>query len=127
MIFKSREKLIEEYSKFNFGILIGFKSIFFAIKIVDEGASEINEKHPREELSLLWFDIMLVFYILMFGSYQAFWAVTGFFYIPYTFDLFILAASWKRFGYSLVEFWIKSVATLLVGAFIMILVHFFLF
>lgn len=124
---KSQQKLVDRYSKFDFGILISFKSIFYAIKLVDENATEINEKHPKEELWMLWFNVMLIFYFLMFCSYKAFWVATGIFYFPYTYDLVVLSLCWKRFGYSRLQFWLASIATLVAGVAIMFLVHFYVF
>lgn len=90
----------EKPEQIKVGWTISFKTMSFLLNKISEETKVIDEHHPKEELMSIWTNIMMVYFVLFAFSYSVLIAVTGVFFIFYTYVLVQLYNVWKQFKYS---------------------------
>ena len=95
------------------GFVVSFKSMQVLLEKIEDETGEWDEKHPKQELTILWLGLMFVFLILFLFTYSVLALVTVFFYMLYGYILVRMFKTWNRFKYSKVQFWLMTILTLL--------------
>ena len=78
--------------------------MYLALIVLRDQTTEVNEKHPKEELLSIWSNLMIIFIVLFALTYSILIYGTGLFFIFYGYVLFALYRTWNHFGYSKAKF-----------------------
>ena len=99
--------------EFKVKFTINFKKIYTYVGELSETVLEVNEKHPRDSLMVLWAGTMVGFFIFFLFSYQITYLVTLPFMIFYFIAITRIFSAWKSFNYKAAPYWLMTVAALI--------------
>ena len=112
--------------EFKVRFTINFKKIYTYVGELSETVLEVNEKHPKDSLMVLWAGTMTGLFIFFLFSYQITYLVTLPFMIFYFIAVTRIFSAWKSFRYSAVPYWLMTVTALICEFVIaMVLQHLF--
>lgn len=97
------------------GFRFGFKGMSFLIDRIVEETREFDEKHPKDDLRFILFNDLLIIAILVTFSYNVLMIATIFFVLFYGYILIQLSKAWKRFNYSMKEYWLMAIIGLIIA------------
>ena len=90
---------------------INFKKIFMYAGQVEESTLEVNDKHPKDSLMILWAGIMVGIAIFFVVAYNIFTFIALPFLGLYVWALVRVAKCWKGYHYNMVQFWLMTAVT----------------
>ncbi len=108
------ENAPRQEEKIKTGRIFSFKTMSFVINKIKDETREWDDKHPKDDLISMWMNIMLVFLILFTFTYNILIVATGVFFFFYFFVLVQMYGAWKQFGYSKAEYWVMTIAGVLI-------------
>lgn len=109
------EELKNEDEEIEVGFCLKFKTMTLIIdKIIDE-TKEYDEKHPKDDLISLLINDLVILSVLVMFSYNVLMIVTVFFMLFYGYILIQIGKAWKRFNYSMGQYWLLTIIGLIVA------------
>lgn len=97
------------------GFCLKFKTMTLLIdKIIDE-TREYDEKHPKDDLISLLINDLLILSVLVMFSYSVLMIATVFFMLFYGYILLQIGKAWKRFNYSMGQYWLLTIVGLIIA------------
>lgn len=109
------EELQQRKAEFKVGFMFSFKSMNTVIEKIEDETSEWDDKHPKKDLMKIWFNVMVIFLVLLCFTYSVIALATLFFFFFYGFVIIRLFGAWKRFGYSKAGYWLMTVLGFIVN------------
>ena len=103
------EELQQRKVELKVGFMFSFKSMNTVIEKIEDETSEWDDKLPKKDLMKIWFNVMLIFLVLLCFTYSVMALATLFFFFFYGFVIIRLFGAWKRFGYSKAGYWLMTV------------------
>ena len=109
------EELQQRKPEFKVKFMFSFKSMNTVIEKIEDETSEWDDKHPKKDLMKIWFNVMLIFLVLLCFTYSVMALATLFFFFFYGFVIIRLFGAWKRFGYSKAGYWLMTLVGFIVA------------
>ena len=97
------------------GFRLGFKGMSFLIDRIVEETREYDEKHPKDDLRFILFNDLVIIAVLVTFSYNILMIATVFFMLFYGYLLIQIGKAWKRFNYSMMQYWLMTIIGLIVA------------
>lgn len=101
--------------KIKYGRIFSFKTMSYAVNKIKDETKEYDDKHPKDDLMAMWMNCMIIFLILFTFTYSILIMATGIFFFFYFYVLVQMGSAWKRFNYSIVGYWIMTIAGILIA------------
>ena len=117
------EELKNEDEEIEVGFCLKFKTMTLIIdKIIDE-TKEYDEKHPKDDLISLLINDLVILSVLVMFSYNVLMIATVFFILFYGYILIQIGKAWKRFDYSMGQYWLLTIIGLIIAVAVGIVVQ----
>ena len=97
------------------GFRLGFKGMSFLIDRIVEETREYDEKHPKDDLRFILFNDLVIIAVLVTFSYNILMIATVFFMLFYGYLRIQIGKAWKRFNYSMKQYWLMAIIGLIVA------------
>lgn len=104
------------------GFCLKFKTMTLIIDKIIEETREYDEKHPKDDLISLLINDLVILSVLVMFSYNVLMIATVFFMMFYGYILIQIGKAWKRFNYSMGQYWLLTIIGLIVAVAIGIVV-----
>lgn len=104
------------------GFCLKFKTMTLIIDKIIEETREYDAKHPKDDLISLLINDLVILSVLVMFSYNVLMIATVFFMMFYGYILIQIGKAWKRFNYSMGQYWLLTIIGLIIAVAIGIVV-----
>ncbi len=105
------------------GFCLKFKTMTLIIDKIIEETREYDENHPKDDLIRLLINDLVILSVLVMFSYNILMIATVFFMLFYGYILIQIGKAWKRFNYSMGQYWLLTIIGLIVAVAVGIVVQ----